>query len=372
MTTSVSRTMHYSNNRQCSYCNQPGHTINNCIDESIPDLCQEIQDAADFSIAYSGGRYLKALLHRYTLPKLKMLGYHMNLSRVIATETMTLKMAYCEALGRVYLTDRLQEPGIKERLRQSLSRETVAGIRQRISDWTHIGILPRSQRDIAIERVRIAEQNVEQHEHMLDNMHNRLMQYQQRYNEVEQHSHRAFEELAIAQDALDQLTHNRRRHQQRKFDIKPVLLVDDGVAVDTIVGEKECPICYDSITLEQTVSTNCKHSFCSPCLSTYLDGMLLKHPSKKPTCALCREITTTLEFKDSKLFNAISEKYCIRQNGEGEGEGEGDSAVAVAAAADVGVSVNGEGDDIEEVDIVVVVEPEVVVEWAIDRNPEAV
>ncbi len=363
--------MHYSNNRQCSYCNQPGHTINNCIDESIPDLCQEIQDAADFGIAYSGGRYLKALLHRYTLPKLKMLGYHMNLPRIVASETMTLKMAYCQSLARVYLTDRLQEPGIKERLRQSLSRETVAGIRQRISDWTHIGILPRSQRDIAMERVRIAEQNVEQHENMLDNMHNRLMQYQQRYNEVEQHSHRAFEELAIAQDALDQLTHTRRQHQQRKFDIKPVLLVDDDDAGDApAMGENDCPICYDNITLAQTVTTNCKHSFCSPCLSKYLDGMLLKHPSKKPTCALCREITTTLEFKDSDLFNAISEKYCIRQTGSSDSI----SAVA-AAAADVVVSVNGEGDDIEEadaVDIVVVVEPEVVVEWAIDRNPEAI
>ena len=351
------------NNRRCSYCNQTGHMINNCTDdESIVALYKEVQDAADFSIAYSGVRYLKALLLRYHISRLRMLGYHMNLTGIVQTENMTLKNAYCNALKNAYFNARLAEPGIKDRLRQSLSAETVASIRQTIVSWIRLGIIQASQRDIAIERVRVAEQTVERNENMLDTMYGRLMQYQQRYNEMEQNSHIAFEELENAQEELNQLTRQHTRY--RKFNIIPVLNLQEEEKEENEKEENEkeenekeekeedCPICYDAIKTDKLVITNCKHSFCVPCLSKYLDSVRVKSASNPPVCALCREITTRIEFKDQTLFNIMGEKYCIKQ---------GPQEKQVPQIQEI--------QELDQQQQREEQEQEIVVEWIIDRTP---
>jgi len=46
------------------------------------------------------------------------------------------------------------------------------------------------------------------------------------------------------------------------------------------MAENKCPICFEKITINNSVNTDCKHLFCSGCFFRWL--------STKNTCPLCR------------------------------------------------------------------------------------
>ena len=46
------------------------------------------------------------------------------------------------------------------------------------------------------------------------------------------------------------------------------------------MDEKNCPVCFEKITIDNSVMTDCKHLFCSRCFFRWL--------TTKNTCPLCR------------------------------------------------------------------------------------
>lgn len=66
----------------------------------------------------------------------------------------------------------------------------------------------------------------------------------------------------------------------------------------------ECPICFDAITYETVLVTNCNHKYCSGCVMKYLDTCIEK--SKSPCCALCREKYTLFEVHDNHVFDELN------------------------------------------------------------------
>ena len=66
----------------------------------------------------------------------------------------------------------------------------------------------------------------------------------------------------------------------------------------------ECPICFDSITNQTVLITNCNHKYCSDCVMKYLDTCIEKTIS--PCCALCREKYTLFEVHDNNIFDELT------------------------------------------------------------------
>ena len=52
------------------------------------------------------------------------------------------------------------------------------------------------------------------------------------------------------------------------------------------VEDVECPICYNNISKNVSIQTNCNHSYCSACIGTHL--------TTKPNCPMCRETVNNL------------------------------------------------------------------------------
>ena len=67
--------------KNCSYCQDSGHTINNCMDPSIDLLLQEFHEYMAFDLKckfkYKYIRYICSLL---SLSELRIIGYHYNLN----------------------------------------------------------------------------------------------------------------------------------------------------------------------------------------------------------------------------------------------------------------------------------------------------
>lgn len=88
----------------------------------------------------------------------------------------------------------------------------------------------------------------------------------------------------------------------RKFNIIPSLLVQEGENLEEC---DDCPICYDSVKLLNSVKINCGHKFCGDCVI-----QTLKHSNRDNTfCAMCRGKIETCVVKKQEVYDKIVE-YC--------------------------------------------------------------
>jgi hypothetical protein len=61
----------------------------------------------------------------------------------------------------------------------------------------------------------------------------------------------------------------------------------------------ECPICFDAVSADASISTNCGHGFCGTCING------LATANKKPSCPMCREAITELKMGSQEVLNEI-------------------------------------------------------------------
>lgn len=65
-------------------------------------------------------------------------------------------------------------------------------------------------------------------------------------------------------------------------------------------ASQECPLCYDQIEAECVLKTNCKHAYCAGCIKNMATS--IKDKTVKPSCPLCREIITEINFGDHRIL----------------------------------------------------------------------
>lgn len=89
----------------------------------------------------------------------------------------------------------------------------------------------------------------------------------------------------------------------RKFNIIPTLLVQEDENLEEC---DDCPICYESVKLLDSVKIGCSHKFCGECVTKTLQ----KHNKRDdPCCALCRGKIETCVVKKQEVYDQIVE-YC--------------------------------------------------------------
>jgi len=89
----------------------------------------------------------------------------------------------------------------------------------------------------------------------------------------------------------------------RKFNIIPTLLVQEDENLEEC---DDCPICYESVKILDSVEMGCSHKFCGECVTQTLK----KHNKREaPCCALCRGKIERCVVKKQEVYDKIVE-YC--------------------------------------------------------------
>ena len=92
----------------------------------------------------------------------------------------------------------------------------------------------------------------------------------------------------------------------KKYNIAPTLSVIEPNGV--LEQCQDCAICYENTKVVDTVTLNCGHNFCGPCVK----GTLNAHNNMyaDPSCALCRAPMTHFITKSTDIYNLVSE-HCL-------------------------------------------------------------
>lgn len=93
-----------------------------------------------------------------------------------------------------------------------------------------------------------------------------------------------------------------------ELDPEPPLL--DVVIVSHLLSKNEtgyfdCPICYDTITIDKRVTISCNHNFCVSCTVQLLKTC--HQESRNATCPMCRHDCFLIETPDETQYNDIGE-----------------------------------------------------------------
>ena len=86
-------------------------------------------------------------------------------------------------------------------------------------------------------------------------------------------------------------------------------LKEIAVAIDLTVEntdeQKTCTICMDDFALNDTVTTNCNHVYCTTCIKTL--STHIKDNTSKPTCSMCRAPLLELRVCNSDIHTDVTQ-----------------------------------------------------------------
>jgi hypothetical protein len=115
---------------------------------------------------------------------------------------------------------------------------------------------------------------------------------------------RQFLETRITNPRQERLTNPRQQRltnprQQRLTNPRQQRLninIKLGIDIETYL--EECPLCYEVMSFEKNIRTNCSHEFCVNCIKRYL-------PTGRTTCPMCRGQITEMVCHSAASFNDI-------------------------------------------------------------------
>ena len=89
----------------------------------------------------------------------------------------------------------------------------------------------------------------------------------------------------------------------RKFNIIPTLLVQE---TENLEECDDCPICYETVKILDSVKIGCGHKFCGECVTKTLQT---HNKRDDPSCAMCRGKIETCVVRKQEVYDKIVE-YC--------------------------------------------------------------
>ena len=237
----------------CSFCKNPGHSINYCHDQQLQNLHEKTKEASVFSyyIAEHTDALLKFWLKTLTSIELKALGYRFKTTKILKINSEFERDEYINKLSYTYFWIELPWPEIDKL--------------ENISDKTFY----------EFKILLLSNMNATYHAH--------------------------FEKTMLI-----------LRPKLRRFNIEPILLCNETPKALNRCN-KSCPICLsDNVKCLNIVTTNCNHEYCSECMSQHLT-IIKKNTNtntNEPTCACCRGKITSLKIKDTKILEFYKSEFC--------------------------------------------------------------
>jgi hypothetical protein len=86
--------------------------------------------------------------------------------------------------------------------------------------------------------------------------------------------------------------------------IKEWRIISD-LTICGIDATAECPICFDCIKPEETISTNCNHAYCLDCIKGFTTS--IKNNTEKPICPMCRTDIIEITINNHEIYQELNE-----------------------------------------------------------------
>jgi len=85
--------------------------------------------------------------------------------------------------------------------------------------------------------------------------------------------------------------------------LKEVALLENKTIAET--EDVSCPLCFDDVSPQETVVTNCSHAYCLECIKGFTNS--IKDKTIKPCCPMCRTEITQFKMRKPDIYHEISE-----------------------------------------------------------------
>ena len=290
--------------KNCSYCKLPGHTINECNDESIKD---KIQDAEHTINHLDNEDEIKMYLLNRPLKLLRILcipfGVKMSLKKIFYVNL--LKKYYTFYKNEHFERVLIIEPNetdvklficnyIKHYLTFMITIGTdshtiirfIHNINNKILEW--YGTF-NQQLDIFIGDIWMNSLFVMMNQTLTTNTMNKTIIWQLitriTYSYLINYN---------STDISDSL--------ENEY-IQPVLYLEEDKTPEELQKE-ECPICITHQENSDILVTNCRHSYCADCIMKIV--FMCKNDQKKLSCPLCRCNVNAIKINNKVVLNKLT------------------------------------------------------------------
>lgn len=265
----------------CSLCLQKGHYSTTCTIFQVNELNNYIQNLFVENIRYNALNYgllnitLKVNHHIFiqelSLSKLK------SLSKNFGMKTTFNRAILAEILIKVYTS-----------------------LAKRIVEQDETFFQKIYQRNQLLEQQERDKKKIDQIKQVIDNF---------RLNIPNLHGENLQTYIYDLGNYLQKVAYNVNIHIPIQLKNKFNILLFDKPNKKENLEEKEdiCPICYENISHNCYITTNCNHSFCNECINSYFKTCSSQNT---PHCSLCRTTITILYLDREKFLNKLEEGLC--------------------------------------------------------------
>jgi len=289
------------NTRCCSFCRNPGHTINQCQDPRIEETWKYCLRETDLRLGYEMDEDdlfdVETLLRQLPLPFLRVLGVQMGKIYVrssIDTHITAIKgNIYSEAK---YFTCLRWDERIEYLKWLDPDSYDFEAFEQEIDEYE--SIIDEFEEEIVAfeEEVTEFEAEVNDDSQPIDDLNSAFIQEDDDPNDITHFAY--YDRTPMTVEELNTIWDIPDYHPM----IEPLILCLETAR--ELSELKECVVCLDEKTAIHFDTTNCGHSFCHDCICHHLDTS-----KNGPTCPNCRTMICTLEVKDIENYDDIVKRY---------------------------------------------------------------
>lgn len=238
--------------KKCSFCRNPGHTINHCNDSKIVDLHSYIETIAILDIFDNNKNYTLSYLNTLNVYEIKILCYLHNI-------------VYYEINSAIYKIFLFY---IKYKF-EIISNKIINITNSNIFDF-----LVELYTEILNARIEV-EDTI----------------FTPKY---------VYQKLSFIF-----YSHNIER---RYFIESEKVINENSNQVNNI--EDDCPICFTPLTNENRIITECNHYYCFGCFEQYL-GSIKNNINKNPKCCFCRDRISKIKYFNQDSYQNLQNSYLL-------------------------------------------------------------
>ena len=272
--------------KKCSFCKKPGHNIT---------VCNEKKDTLIVSVLFrfinscETKQELHHVLQRYTLAKLKLLAKQFKLSS--------------SSHRKHILVDKLMPLCIENQTTQWINNYEI--IKEILDE--HPG---QSLSDIAYMKAMEFLRNTNNRDLLYDTLLYDNIVINNWFDRLKFNHQSPTIRRQIYNGYVNAFTYmNANNYDETPnyhWKIEPIM---PQLYTESELREiKQCPICYDETREFNLMTTNCNHTFCNNCITTYLDT---ERNKQCPHCPMCRSTITSMNIKSIILFDEFSNRYNV-------------------------------------------------------------
>jgi hypothetical protein len=288
----------------CSYCREPGHTINMCDSPNITMDYENIKIVFnEISQTYFGQEinkihFIRTICRNYNLSRLKAIGVR-YLWLPATSNKNTIAIELWNSFSSILVISRQnilnQLPTVPDEI-PDFAQDLLQQPEEELG-W-YIDIQPQFRHFEVNTPPRMFEFGIPPPPPLIRNRFagGRRLILPNQYNPIND------EFMAFAPQNLNNVFQETMNPQVKKYNIIPTIICSKNS--EEIELCEECSICYEIAKQNQTITINCGHKFCGKCIKNTLES---NNINTLPTCALCRTEMKTFEMNNQDVYNLVAE-----------------------------------------------------------------